>query len=160
MTPPSRIIPQPRPLPIIGNLPEIDAGAPAQSIMRLVRIHGPIFRLSLAGRTITFLSSQELVNEACDESRFGKKLSRPLLMLRDLVGDGLFTAETTKPNWQKAHGLLMPAFGPLGVRGMFNKMRDIAEQMMVRWERFGESAVIDVAVLYDRPFHSDIGLST
>ncbi len=39
----------------------------------------------------------------------------------------------------------MPAFGPLGIRGMFDQMLDIADQMLVRWERFGPSAVIDVA---------------
>ena len=40
---------------------------------------------------------------------------------------------------------VMPAFGPLGLRGMFDEMLDIAEQMLLRWERFGDSAVIDVA---------------
>ena len=39
----------------------------------------------------------------------------------------------------------MPAFGPLGLRTMFDRMLDVAEQMMVRWERFGPSAEIDVA---------------
>ena len=39
----------------------------------------------------------------------------------------------------------MPAFGPIGVRGMFDRMLDIADQMFVRWERFGPNAVIDVA---------------
>ena len=38
----------------------------------------------------------------------------------------------------------MPAFGPLGIRGMFDQMLDIADQMLVRWERFGPNAVIDV----------------
>ncbi len=85
------------------------------------------------------------MNEVCDETRFGKKLHRPLQFVRDFAGDGLFTANTDEPNWGRAHRLLMPAFGPLGVRGMFEQMVDIAEQMLVRWERFGESAVIDVA---------------
>ncbi|MBV8095163.1 MAG: cytochrome P450, partial [Acetobacteraceae bacterium] len=138
-------IPQPRPLPIIGNLRDIDLNTPMQSMMRLAEAYGPIFRLSLGGRTLTILGSQELVNEVCDESRFGKKVHKTLEIIRDLTGDGLFTARTEEPNWQKAHRLLMPAFGPLGLRGMFDEMLDIAEQMLLRWERFGDSAVIDVA---------------
>ena len=138
-------IPQPRPLPILGNLPNIDANAPVQSLMRLAEAHGPIFRLTLRGRTITFLGSQELVNEVCDESRFSKKVHRPLEVIRDFAGDGLFAAYNEEPNWAKAHRLLMPALGPLGIRSMFDRMQDIADQMLLRWERFGPGATIDVA---------------
>ncbi|SFI46140.1 bifunctional cytochrome P450/NADPH--P450 reductase [Methylobacterium brachiatum] len=142
---PTAPIPQPRPLPIVGNLPEIDPNAPVQSLMRLARAHGPIYRLSLGGRSLTVVSAQALVNELCDEGRFEKKLHRPLEMLRDLGGDGLFTARNDEPNWGKAHRLLMPAFGPLGIRAMFDRMEDIADQMLLRWERFGPEATIDVA---------------
>ncbi|MEE7501949.1 bifunctional cytochrome P450/NADPH--P450 reductase [Methylobacterium mesophilicum] len=138
-------IPQPRPLPVIGNLPDLDAKAPVQSMMRLAQGYGPIFRLSLGGRIATIVSSQELVDEVCDETRFAKKLHRPLEMVRDFGGDGLFTARNDEPNWAKAHRLLMPAFGPLGIRSMFDKMEDIADQMLLRWERFGPGADIDVA---------------
>jgi cytochrome P450/NADPH-cytochrome P450 reductase len=138
-------IPQPRPLPILGNLPDIDMNAPVQSMMRLAETYGPIFRLTLGGRTITIIGSQELVNEVCDESRFGKKVHRPLEVIRDFAGDGLFTAYNEEPNWAKAHRLLMPAFGPLGIRSMFDQMEDIADQMLLRWERFGPDATIDVA---------------
>src|SRR5215813_5184370 len=66
-------IPQPRPLPVLGNLPDIDIKAPVQSLMRLAETHGPIYHLTFGDRTITVLGSQELVNEVCDESRFAKK---------------------------------------------------------------------------------------
>lgn len=138
-------IPQPRPLPILGNLPDIDGKHPVQSFMRLAEKHGPIFRLTLGGRTITILGSQELVDEVCDESRFAKKLHPSLTIIRDFAGDGLFTARNDERNWGKAHRLLMPAFGPIGIRSMFDRMEDIAGQMLVRWERFGPDAVIDVA---------------
>src|SRR5215475_2087383 len=138
-------IPQPRPLPVLGNLPDIDSRQPVQSMMRLAAAHGPIFRLTLGGTTITILGSQELVNEVCDESRFSKKVHRPLEVIRDFARDGLFTAYNDEPNWAKAHRLLMPAFGPIGIRSMLDKMEDIADQMLLRWERFGRDAVIDIA---------------
>src|SRR5262249_102800 len=105
----------------------------------------PIYRLTFGDRTTTVLGSQELVNEVCDESRFSKKVHRPLEVIRDFAGDGLITAYSDEPNWAKAHRLLLPAFGPIGIRSMFDKMEDIAEQMLLRWERFGPDAVIDVA---------------
>ena len=91
------------------------------------------------------VSSQRLVDELCDERRFNKRVHGPLQQIRAFAGDGLFTAYNSEPNWAKAHRLLMPAFGPLGVRSMFDRMVDIAHQMFVKWERFGASAVIDVA---------------
>ncbi|MDM0019292.1 bifunctional cytochrome P450/NADPH--P450 reductase [Variovorax saccharolyticus] len=138
-------VPQPPLKPIIGNLGELDSKAPIQSMMRLAGIYGPIFKLTLLGRDVYVVSSQELVNELCDESRFNKRVHGPLHEIRAFAGDGLFTAYNSEPNWAKAHRLLMPAFGPLGVRSMFDRMVDIAHQMFVKWERFGGSAVIDVA---------------
>lgn len=136
--------PQPKPLPIIGNLADIDGAAPVQGIAKLAERVGPNFRLTVFGKSMTIIGEQALVDELCDETRFQKALHRPLQTLRTLGGDGLFTAETEESNWGKAHRLLMPAFGPLGLRTMFPKMLDVAEQLMVRWDRFGEAAVIDV----------------
>ncbi|MDR6147820.1 cytochrome P450/flavodoxin [Sphingomonas sp. SORGH_AS870] len=138
-------IPQPKGYPLIGNIAALDPKAPVQSLMRLARKHGPLFRIEMFGRGLVIVGSQALTEELCDETRFKKALHRPLQEARYVGGDGLFTAHDEEPNWGKAHRLLMPAFGPLGLRSMFDRMYDIAEQMMVRWERFGEGATIDVA---------------
>ncbi|TWB46419.1 cytochrome P450/NADPH-cytochrome P450 reductase [Rhizobium sp. ERR 922] len=138
-------IPEPRGVPILGHVSSIDPNAPVQSLMRLARDLGPIYRLETFGRKITVVSNQALTAELCDERRFRKALHPPLRELREVAEDGLFTAYNEEPNWGKAHRLLMPAFGPLGLRNMFDRMLDVAEQMMVRWERFGASAEIDIA---------------
>lgn len=137
-------IPQPKGDPLIGNLRAVDGDAPIQGFMRLARIHGPIFQLEFFGKILTLVSSQELVNELSDETRFDKRVHATLKNIRDFAGDGLFTAKTEEPNWAKAHRLLMPAFGPIGMRGMFDQMLDIADQMLIRWERFGPDTVIEV----------------
>ncbi|MFI6599287.1 bifunctional cytochrome P450/NADPH--P450 reductase [Nonomuraea sp. NPDC050536] len=138
-------IPQPKPHALLGNLPDTDQENPIRGFMRLAREHGPIFKLELLGNTVIQVSSQELVTELCDESRFEKKLHSSLVQVRDFAGDGLFTAETAERNWEKAHRILMPAFGPAALRSMFDGMADIAEQLLLKWERQGESHVIDVA---------------
>ena len=66
-------IPQPKGDPVIGNLRAIDGDAPMQGFMRLARIHGPIFQLEFFGRPLILVSSQEIVDELCDESRFDKR---------------------------------------------------------------------------------------
>jgi cytochrome P450/NADPH-cytochrome P450 reductase len=141
----SQPIPEPKSLPILGHVTSINPDAPVQSLMRLAKDLGPIYRLETFGREIIIVSNQQLTAELCDESRFRKALHPPLRELRAVVKDGLFTAYDEEPNWGKAHRLLMPAFGPLGLRNMFGRMLDVAEQMMVRWERFGPDAEIDIA---------------
>jgi cytochrome P450/NADPH-cytochrome P450 reductase len=81
-------------------------------------------------RENTFVSSQELVNEICDEKRFRKIVGGPLKEIRAFAGDGLFTAQTfppdqAEPNWGKAHRILMPAFGPQSIQSMLPNMLDI-----------------------------------
>ncbi|MFZ5783759.1 MAG: bifunctional cytochrome P450/NADPH--P450 reductase [Pseudomonadota bacterium] len=138
-------IPQPPLKPVIGNLGQIDGNAPVQSFMNLARTYGPFFRMRILDRDFYLVSSQELVNELCDEQRFNKRVHKSLEEIRSFAGDGLFTAYNSEPNWGKAHRILIPAFGPIAIRGMFDKMLDIADQMFVRWERFGPNAAIDVA---------------
>ncbi|CAF3765878.1 unnamed protein product [Rotaria socialis] len=129
-------IPQPPGTFFIGNLNEIDSNYAIGSLRRLHTLYGDIYRLTILGKNIVVLSSQELVNFVCDESRFEKELGKPLIELRAVTGDGLFTAHTSEPNWKLAHKILLPAFGPNAIRGMFSEMMDIASQLILRWERF------------------------
>ncbi|QRK12846.1 hypothetical protein JQX13_24120 [Archangium violaceum] len=63
-------------------------------MMKLARELGPIFRLSYpGGASIQVISSYELVADACDETRFEKKVTQALQYLRALGGDGLFTVD-------------------------------------------------------------------
>ncbi|GAA5134781.1 bifunctional cytochrome P450/NADPH--P450 reductase [Pseudonocardia adelaidensis] len=138
-------IPQPHPTPLVGNLPDMDPRGTVQGLMRLAAEHGPIYRLDLPGTALVVVGGQELAHELCDETRFEKQLHRPLREVREFAGDGLFTAETGEHNWQVAHRILMPAFGPPALRTMFDGMADIAEQLLLKWERLGPDNVIDVA---------------
>ncbi len=143
-TSPAARIPQPRPRFLVGNVPDVGMEKPIQSLMRLAREHGPIYRVQFPGETIIIVSSHALVEELSDDERFGKHLSAPLRNIRDFAGDGLFTAYTGEPNWARAHRLLMPAFGPGAMRSYFEPMLDVATQMLDKWERLGPDADLDV----------------
>lgn len=57
-----------------------------------------------------------------DDSRFIKYTHRLHQMMRPVFGDGLFSAESTSKAWGKAHRLLKPALGPIGLSKMFDDM--------------------------------------
>ncbi|KUJ12657.1 putative cytochrome P450 oxidoreductase OrdA-like protein [Mollisia scopiformis] len=143
-------IPGPPGLPILGNIHDIDPADSIASIGRLADTYGEIFKLSLGGVERLFISSHELMNEVCDEKRFSKKVSGPLEQIRNGVKDGLFTAYPGEHNWEIAHRVLMPAFGPLSIRSMFDEMHDIASQLVAKWARFGPKEKINVTEDFTR----------
>lgn len=85
------------------------------------------------------------MNEVADEERFSKIVSAALKEVRNGAHDGLFTAYgPEEKNWGIAHRVLLPAFGPLAIRGMFDEMHDIAAQLVMKWARHGPDHVIQV----------------
>jgi cytochrome P450/NADPH-cytochrome P450 reductase len=154
-----QLIPEPKgKLPGLGHSLLIDAKAPVQSLLALSKELGDIYRLQLPGGELLVVSSQHLVDELCDESRFDKKVSGALYNIRDIALDGLFTAKTTEPNWQKAHNILMPAFSMGSMSNYFPMMLEIAEQMMTRWSQLNANDEIDVPADMVRLTLDTIGL--
>lgn len=137
-------IPKPASKPIVGNVLSVDANAPLQSLKQLADEQGPIFWLDMMGTPIVFVSGADLVQELCDEKRFDKSVRGPLRRLRVIGGDGLFTGDTTAPNWGKAHNILMPTFSQKSMHEYLPMMIDIAEQLMLKWERLNTDDEIDV----------------
>ena len=62
----------------------------------------------------------ELFDELCDEKRFTKHPAGGLNEMRHAIGDGLFTARFGEHNWDVAHRILVPQFGPLAISKMFD----------------------------------------
>ncbi|KAM5372105.1 hypothetical protein ACJZ2D_007638 [Fusarium nematophilum] len=136
-------IPEPRKLPWIGHITEFKSEDSIQDLLRLHDIHGDIYRLRFPeGKTYLIVGSNKLINEICDETRFQKTLNTELGEVRNLANDGLFTAKPGEENWGIAHRILMPAFGPVNIRNMFDEMADIASQMALKWARQGPSKPI------------------
>jgi len=129
-------IPQPKKAFLIGNLKEIDPEKSLESFIRLQKLYGDIYRLSMYNLHFVVVSSQEITNFVFDESKFEKHIDPALEELRAAAGDGLFTARGSEPNWKLAHKILMPAFGPQAIRDMFPSMMDICSQLILRWQRF------------------------
>ncbi|MGE7602674.1 bifunctional cytochrome P450/NADPH--P450 reductase [Peribacillus sp. NPDC097675] len=151
-------IPQPKTYGPLGSLPIIDKDKSIQSFMKLSRELGPIFQFQFPGRIATFVSSASLAEEICDETRFDKKIGPSLQKVRAFGGDGLFTSETTEPNWKKAHNILLPSFSQQAMKGYHAKMVDLATQLIQKWARLNPTDEIDVPEDMTRLTLDTIGL--
>jgi cytochrome P450 / NADPH-cytochrome P450 reductase len=137
-------IPRPPTKPVVGNMLSLDSTAPVQNLARLARELGPIFWLDMMGAPIVIVSGHDLVEELSDEKRFDKAVRGSLRRVRAVGGDGLFTADTSEPNWSKAHNILMQPFGNRAMQSYHPSMVDIAEQLVKKWERLNGDEEIDV----------------
>ena len=139
-------IPHPPGHLLVGNLFDLDASHPIESLMDLARKYGPIYRIEVPGRgSRVIVSGYELADELCDESRFDKEVGPALSGLASgPAGPGLFTSETSDPNWRKAHNVLLPAFSLDAMRGYYPQMLDVAVQLIQKWERLNPDDTVDV----------------
>ena len=85
-----------------------------------IRHSGPIYELRLPSGNLIVVSNYELFDELCNEKRFTKKIGGNLSELRMALHDGLFTAHMGEHAWEIAHRTLVPSFGPLAIRDMFD----------------------------------------
>src|SRR5207237_8442141 len=115
-------VPQPKALPIIGNLHQIPKGGLYRHLLDLGRQYGNegIFKLKFGSRVSWFVTGADLVEELSDETRFRKVPGPGLRAVRAFAGDGLFTAFSEETNWGKAHRILLPAFSQRSMRGYFD----------------------------------------
>ncbi|MEM6584937.1 MAG: cytochrome P450, partial [Pseudomonadota bacterium] len=137
-------IPKPPGNPLIGNVLTVDANRQIQSLMELAEEYGPIYQLDMMGTPIVIVSGADMAAEICDEKRFDKTVRGPLKRLRSIAGDGLFTGDTDDPNWAKAHNILLPSFSQKAMGSYLLSMIDIANQLVLKWERMNSDDVIDV----------------
>src|SRR6201995_4861071 len=146
MAPKNRLSPIPHPptKPVVGNMLSLDSSAPVQNLTRLAKELGPIFWLDIMGAPLVIGSWHDLVDELSDETRFDKAVRGPVRRVRAVAGDGLFTADTTEPNWGKAHNILLQPFGNRAMVSYHPSMVDIAEQLVKKWDRLNADDEIDV----------------
>jgi len=137
-------IPHPPRTFVLGNLLSLTTISPVQDMMKLAREYGSIYWLDMLGKPVVIVSGFDLVDELCDESRFDKSVRGALRRLRAFAGDGLFTAYTQEPNWSRAHNILLPSFAQRAMQGYHPMMLDIAEQLVLKWDRLNADDEIDV----------------
>ncbi|MDG3014389.1 cytochrome P450 [Speluncibacter jeojiensis] len=121
-------------LPLIGDLLRLDPTRPTQREMVMARELGPIFEIKIGAHPIVIVAGAGPAAKVLDESRFAKALVPPLTKLRDLAGDGLFTAYNSEPNWALAHRILGPSFSQSAMRNYHRAMLGAVEDLCAHWD--------------------------
>src|SRR5258707_7060808 len=137
-------IPHPPTKPVVGNMLSLDSTAPVQHLVRLTKELGPIFWLDMMGAPLVIVAGHDLIEELSDEKRFDKAVRGALRRVRAVGGDGLFTADTSEPNWSTAHSICLQRFGTRAITSYHPSMVDIVEQLVKKWERLNGDEEIDV----------------
>jgi unspecific monooxygenase len=119
------------------------AATAVQDSMRWARQLGPIFRRKVFDLEAVLVSGADLVAELTDDSRFGKHVGLGVANLRQLAGDGLFTAHDDEPNWQRAHDILAPGFTREAMQRYHPVMVDTAERLIARWDAHLDGSPVD-----------------
>lgn len=129
------IIPSPKTLPLIGNLHQIPKAGLIQHLMEVARDFADpgIFKLYFGSYVSLWVSHPDLVAELSDEKRFRKIPGPGLRAVRSFAGDGLFTAFSEEPNWERAHNILLPAFSQRAMRGYFEMMLEVCDALVAKW---------------------------
>ncbi|WP_030661883.1 bifunctional cytochrome P450/NADPH--P450 reductase [Streptomyces cellulosae] len=145
-------------LPFLGNAMEfVSEKIFVTRALAVVREHGPILKFRILGDETTIVTGLDLVTELSDETRFRKIVVQELEFLRQITGDGLFTARNEEPNWRKAHDILLPAFSNGAMRDYHATMLGVARSLVSAWDR-ADGAPVDVAADMTRLTFDTIGL--
>ncbi len=138
-------IPGPPPKPVVGNLFDLPSGRTIQTVIDLAGRYGPMMHLKVLGQDLYVASGLDMFDDLCDETRFAKFVARPQTVIGTaLPTRGLFTSESGDPLWRSAHEILLPAFSQRSIQGYHPLMVDIADQLLLKWERLNPGEPVDV----------------
>lgn len=128
----------PRRRPVIGDFGTMMRRHRGRPVQRAVEVLAdftePVVEVKLFNAKLVLVRSGLVGAELCDETRFEKRLAPGLITLRQLAGDGLFTAFNDEPNWQLAHDLLRPAFTRPAMQTYHGTMLQVCRELTDTWD--------------------------
>jgi cytochrome P450 len=126
-------------VPFLGDVLGLNPRTPFQSSLPQTKELGPISVRRILGTEMIAVSGLDLVAEVHDESRFGKYVGHHLNALRQIMGDGLITADSDHPDWRLAHDILRPAFTREAMQGYHTIMLKVIQELLDRWDGTADS---------------------
>lgn len=131
--------------PIIGNLHQISGEDIMQKLIDYADPMHPISELKILHFKMLFITRLDLAKEVMDDEYFHKFLDEPVMQLRHLAGDGLFTSWTHESNWKKAHNILIPAFAHKAISNYATTMGEIINELITSWQKLPKGTWINLA---------------
>lgn len=127
-------LPGPRPLPVLGNLHQIDRVQFHRTIEQWAREYGPLFRVTVPGGAFLVLADHELIAQVLRERP--DTFRRPTLTAKVIAEMGvqpsLFDSEGA--SWRNQRRMVMQAFAPRAIKAYFPSLVQVARRLERRWE--------------------------
>ena len=127
-------LPGPRPLPVLGNLHQMERIRVHQDMEDWSRQYGSLFRVTVPGVAMLVVADPELIKQALR--------ARPATFRRPAVTaqvaaemggvPGVFEAEGAA--WRNQRQMVMQAFAPHAVKAYFPALVQVAQRLQRRWE--------------------------
>ncbi|KAJ5206091.1 Cytochrome P450 [Penicillium cf. griseofulvum] len=150
-------IPQPQGLPILGNIFDMIPGNTWASLNKLAAEHGGagIFKIKILTKQLVFITNAALLGEICDEKRFRKCVTGPIVEIRNLAHDSLFTAFHNEESWGIAHRIMAPFVLPEAVKEMHRDIQLTTDDLIWKWTSTDSTGQpVDVSNDLDRLNHA------
>jgi cytochrome P450 len=114
-------------------------------IVRMMRRHGGLVRVDVAGRPLYLVTHPDLVQEVLQQKhRSVTKRTMGMAQLSLLVGDGLLTSDGDL--WRRQRRIAQPAFHTQSVAGFATTMAQVARDTAARWAPIADArGELDVA---------------
>lgn len=126
-------IPSPPGIPILGNVFDVNPNDTWTSLNKLAAQYGPIFKINVLGHQIVFIGNVALLEEICDQTRFRKCVTGPVVEIRYAVHDSLFTAYEDEKSWGIAHRIMYPHVTQEATDATVNDMAEVIPDLTKKW---------------------------
>lgn len=87
----------------------------------------------MLGHQIVFICSVALLEEICDQTRFRKCVTGPVVEIRYSVHDSLFTAYDDEKSWGIAHRIMMPHLTQEATDSVYTDMMEVVPDLTKKW---------------------------
>ncbi|CAG7922140.1 unnamed protein product [Penicillium olsonii] len=128
-------IPSPAGVPLLGNIFDVNPNETWNSLNKLAKQFGPICKISVLGHELVFIGSVALLEEICDQTRFRKCVTGPVVEIRYAVHDSLFTAYDDEKSWGIAHRIMMPHLTQSATDSLFGDMAEVIPDLTKKWSK-------------------------
>ncbi|KAJ5761253.1 hypothetical protein N7520_008409 [Penicillium odoratum] len=126
-------IPGPPGVPVLGNIFDVNPNETWNSLNSLASKYGPIFKINVLGHQLVFICSVALLEEVCDQTRFRKCVTGPVVEIRYSVHNSLFTAYDDEKSWGIAHRIMMPHLTQEATDTTYNDMMEVVPDLTKKW---------------------------
>ena len=127
-------LPGPRPLPLLGNLHQMERARVHQDMEDWSREYGPLFRVTLPGAAMLVVADPELIKHAlCARPATFRRPAVTAEVAAEMGGvPGVFEAEGAI--WRHQRQMVMPAFAPHAVKTYFPSLVQVAQRLQRHWD--------------------------